>query len=82
MHQIQFIHQATLFEQLQRPVYRDAIQLRVFLPRQLIQALRIEVPAGFVDQIEQDLPLTSEAHPCCAGCFRYGGGFQGFRHCD
>jgi len=69
VHQIQLIHQTALFQQFQRSVYCDAIQLRVFLAGQVIEALGIQVLSGLVDQIEEDLPLASQAHS------RFGGRF-------
>ena len=40
MHQVQLVHQAAFFEQLQRPVNGHPVQLRIFLLRQLKSARR------------------------------------------
>lgn len=62
MHEVQLIDQATFLEQLQRPVDGNAIQLRIFFFRELIEALGIEVLTGLVDEVEQNFPLAGEAH--------------------
>ena len=61
VHQIEFIHQATFLEQLQRPVNSHAIQFWIFLFRQLIKTLGVEMLTCLVDQIQQDLALPCEA---------------------
>ena len=43
VHQIELVHQAAFFEQLQRAIDRDAIELGVFFLGQLIQALGVQV---------------------------------------
>ena len=55
MHQVQLVHQAAGLEQLQRPVDGDAVQLRIFFARQREQTFGIQMLAGLIDQIEQDL---------------------------
>ena len=62
MHEIEFVNQTAFLQQLQCPVNRDAIQLRIFFLRELEQTLRVQVLPGFIDEIEQDLPLPREAH--------------------
>ena len=62
VHEIELVHQAAFLQQLQRAVDGDAIQLRVFLLRQLKEALRIQMLAGLVDEVEQDLPLARETY--------------------
>ena len=60
MHQVQLVHQAACLQQLQRPVHGDAVQLRIFFARQREQTFGIQMLAGLIDQIEQNLPLARE----------------------
>jgi hypothetical protein len=62
VHKIELVDQAALLEQLQCAVDGDAIQLRVFLFRELIKTLRVEMLARLVDEVEQDLPLARQTH--------------------
>ena len=62
MHQVQLVHQAARLQQLQRPVNGDAIQFRIFFTREREQAFGIQMLAGLIDQIQQDLPLAREAY--------------------
>ena len=62
VHQVQLVHQAAFLEQFQRPVHRHAIEFGIFFARQLIQALGIQMLAGLIDQVEQDLALPREPH--------------------
>ena len=57
VHEIELIHQSSGFEQLQRSVNRYAIELRILFAGQLIEALSVQVLAGLVNQVQQDLPL-------------------------
>ena len=60
MHQIQLVHQAAGLEQLKRPVDRYAIELGIFFAGQFVETLGIEMLAGLIDEIEQNLPLAGE----------------------
>ena len=60
MHQVQLVHQAACFQQLERPVDCDPVQLGVFFARQFEQALGVQMLAGLVDQIEQNLALPRQ----------------------
>ena len=62
VHQVQLVHQAAGLEQLQRPVDGHAVQLGIFFARQLEQTLGIQMLAGLIDQIEQNLALAREPH--------------------
>ena len=62
VHQVQLVHQAAVLEHLQRAVDGDAVELGILLLGQLKQALGVQVLAGLVDQIQQDLPLPGEPH--------------------
>src|SRR5690606_25502884 len=61
MHQIKLIHQSALFEELQSAINGDTIEFGVFLLSQPIELLSIEMGTGLVDDIQQNLPLLSEA---------------------
>lgn len=63
MHQIQLIHQAALFQKLQRTVHGDTIDFRISFFCKEIEAIRVQMPTGPIDQIEEYLALTREAHP-------------------
>ena len=62
VHQVQLVHQSARLEKLERAVNGDAVQLGIFLTRERVQALGIQVLAGLIDQIEQDLALAREPH--------------------
>jgi chromate transporter len=76
MHQIQLIHQAAFFQQLQRPVNRHPVELWIFLLRHLIKPFGVQMLPRFVDQIEQNLPLAGQPHPAVGQ-----GGFRGRSRC-
>ena len=61
--QIQLIHQAALFEQLERAIDGNAIELGIFFLGHLIQTLGVQMKAGVIDQIEQQSSLSREANP-------------------
>src|SRR5580698_2425084 len=58
MHQVQLVNQTAGLQELERSVNGDPVQLRVFFARQRKQALGIQMLAGLIDEIEQDLPLA------------------------
>ncbi len=60
MHQVQLVHQAAGLEQLERAVDGDAVDFGIFFARQLKQALGIQVLAGLVDQVQQNLALPRQ----------------------
>jgi len=63
MHQIEFVNKPAFLEELERAVNGDAVELWVFLLGELEEAFGIEVLAGLVDQVKQDLTLAGQAHP-------------------
>src|SRR5581483_4564999 len=64
--QVQLVHQAPGLQKLQGPVHRDAIQLRILLLGELVKLLGIEMLAGIVDQIQENLTLASQTHATLA----------------
>ena len=60
VHEVQLVHQPAGLEQLQRPVDRDAVDFGILLARQLVETLGIQVLAGLIDQIQQNLPLPRQ----------------------
>ena len=62
MKEIQLIHESTFLQHFQSTVDGYPIQLRILFLRKVKQTLGIEMLPGFIDQIEQDLPLTREAN--------------------
>jgi hypothetical protein len=62
VHEIELVHESTFLEELEGAVDGDAVELRVFFPGELEEAFGVEVLAGFVDEIEEDLALTGLAH--------------------
>ena len=62
VHQVQLIHQAPGLEHLEGAVDGDAVELGVLLLGELVEALGVQVRAGLVDQLEQNLALAGEAH--------------------
>ena len=60
VHEVQLIHQTAGLQHLQRAIDGDPVQLRIFFLRHLIQPLGVEVLAGRIDQLEQNLPLAGE----------------------
>ena len=60
MHQIQLVHQAAGLQELERPVNGDPVQFRIFFAREREQTLGIQMLAGLIDEIEQNLPLARE----------------------
>ena len=52
VHEIQLIHQAALLQQLERPVYGNAVELGVLLLGELKQPLGVEMLPGLVQQVE------------------------------
>ncbi|HXJ41981.1 MAG TPA: hypothetical protein VNH18_22075 [Bryobacteraceae bacterium] len=61
VHQVEFVHQTALFQQLQRAIHRYPVQFRIFFLGQLKKPFRIEVIARLVDEVEQDLALPRKA---------------------
>ncbi len=62
MHQIQFVDQTALLQHFQRAVNGNAVELGILFARKVIQRLGVEMLAGFIDQIEQNLALPRKAH--------------------
>src|SRR5580698_3424147 len=60
MHQVQLVHQAARLQKLERPVNGDPVEFRIFFARQREQTLGIQMLAGLIDEIEQNLPLARE----------------------
>ncbi len=60
VHQIEFVDQAGVLQRLNGAVDGDAIQLGVPLERQFVQPFHVQVPAGLIDQVEQDSTLSRE----------------------
>jgi hypothetical protein len=60
--QIQLVHQPAFLEQFQGSVHRNAIELWVSSLRETKQTVRIQVLTGLVNQVEQHLTLTRQAH--------------------
>ncbi len=60
MHQVELVDQAALFQQFQRPIDRDAIQLGVLFLGQLVERFGVQMQAGAVDQVEQDAALAGQ----------------------
>ena len=65
MHQVQFIHQAAGLEQLERAVDGDAVDLGILFAGELEEPLGVQVLAGLIDQIEQNLRCRVSLTPCC-----------------
>ena len=61
MHQVQLVHQAAGLQQLECAVDGDAVELRIFFAGELVEALGVQVLAGLIDQIEQDLAAAASA---------------------
>lgn len=61
VHQVKFVDEAAGFEHLEGAVDGDAIELGVLLFGHEVQPLGVEVLSGFVDEVEQDLPLPGKA---------------------
>ena len=64
VHEVQFVHQAVVFQHFERPIDSDAIQLGVDRLGTLVEVIGIQMLAGLVDQVQQDLPLPG--HPDAA----------------
>ena len=62
VHEIQLIHHAAGFQHFQRAVDGNAVEFRIFCLGQLIQTLGIQMLAGLIDQLEQNLALAGKAH--------------------
>ncbi len=80
VHEVQLIHQSAFLQQLQSAVNSDAIQFRIFIPRHLIKALRIQMLPGFIDQIQKNLPLPGEPHTGRGGRLCHHNRSGSFRH--
>jgi hypothetical protein len=61
MHEVELVHQAAGFEHLQGAINRHAVDLRILRFGKLEQAFGIEMLAGFVDEVQQNLPLPRKA---------------------
>jgi protocatechuate 3,4-dioxygenase beta subunit len=60
VHQVELVHHAALLQHLERSVHSHPIELRIALFRHDVQPLSVQMFAGFVNQIEQDLPLAGQ----------------------
>ena len=69
MHEIELVHEAAFFKQLERAVNGHAVQFRVALLGEVEEAFGIEVFAGFIDKVEEDFPLPRQPD----SVFRFGG---------
>jgi len=58
MHQVELVHEASSFEQLERAVDGDPIDSWILLASELIKALGIQVLPGLIDEVKQDLALA------------------------
>jgi hypothetical protein len=63
VHQVQLIDQPALLQKLEGAVNGNAVQLRITLMRHRVKTLGIEMFPGFVDQLQEDLPLPREPNP-------------------
>src|ERR1700677_2305074 len=61
MHQVELTHQTAGLEHLEGAIDGDAIDFRVALLSQLEEALGVEMLAGLIDELEQDLALARKA---------------------
>jgi len=62
VHQIQLVHQAAFFEELQSAIDRHPVEFRILLFGHLIEIFSVQMLAGFIDQFEQYLPLPRESN--------------------
>src|SRR5262249_15291908 len=60
VHQGELVDQAAFLQQFQRAVDCDAVELGILLLGHPEQVFRVQVLAGFVDQLEQNLALAGE----------------------
>jgi hypothetical protein len=75
VHEVELVDEPALFEQFQRPVDGDAIELRVLFLGELIETLSVEMETGVVDQVEQNASLASKPDASFAkGVLDAGGG--------
>jgi hypothetical protein len=62
MHEVEFVDQAAFLEELQGAVNRDTVELGILLLGKVKKAFGIEMLAGLIDQIEENLALACQAH--------------------
>jgi len=60
VHQVELVDEPAFFEEFERPIDGDAVELGIFFLGELVETLGIEVEAGMVDQVKQDAPLASQ----------------------
>lgn len=62
MHQVEFVHQAMLLEQLQGSIYGGAVDVRIAPACLLEQVNSIQVNRGFLNGLDQRLTLRGNAY--------------------
>jgi len=62
VHEIQLVDEPALLQQLERAVYRNAVQLGIFFLGELVEVFRIQVTAGAIEEIQQNSPLARHPH--------------------
>jgi hypothetical protein len=60
VHEVELVYESALFEEFERSIDSDPVELRVLFLSELVETLGIQVEAGMVDQIQQDAPLASQ----------------------
>src|SRR5687767_10983047 len=60
VHQVKLIDQTPGFQHLESPVDGDAVQLGIDGLGAMKKLLSIQVFTGFIDQVQEDLPLASQ----------------------
>jgi len=63
MHQVQFVDQAQLFEQLDGSVNRSLIDIRIPLARHVQQACCVQMGSRLLNGLNQSAPLRSQPDP-------------------
>ena len=76
--QIQLVYQAAFFEQLERPIDGNAVELGILLFGHLIETLGVQMQARVVDQLEQQTALARETNAAFAQRILYAGAGHGF----
>jgi len=79
MEQIQLIDQAAGFQELERPIDCDPIELGVFFLGKLVQRLGVQMLAGAVEKIQQDAALARKPYPAFAERILNSG--SSWQHC-
>ena len=82
VHEVEFVNEAAFFQEFQRAVHGDPVELRIAFLGQLKQPFGVEMLPGLVDQIEEDLPLPRQLHAVPGNSGFRNGGFRGVGHED